>query len=565
MKKILLFNAILLTSLLVFSQKKKETEPKWEPIEDAIKIHKEFDIDDTEFGFKVIPVEKQGVVLAYMPDAKETNGFKDFVFKKYDISFNEEFETNVTVNKDYKIIDYQLDNEDLYVLFANDKNARKIQILTTPYFKDYLIVKLNLVTKELKTTTGILEKALHLKQIIAKNGIVSLTGRVGPTAQELNLIGSLSMCLCYIPMLFYVPNYKPYVVTFNMKNKSIIKKEYLMENYGKGISELLDADQHDSLDEIVFTVKHKLKKTSSLTIRSIKSGKLLPDYNIKTPDNIEVFKGKINYVNDENKILVGTYGEVTGKKFNGENRTQGIYVSNLNKNKLEYFKIIPWTKFKNFRVATTASEDRAIERSNKTGKTANILMQVIFHDPIIKDEEIVFFGETYYPQYKVTIEETTDARTGRVISTRRITEFIGYQYSGTLVFAINEAGELLWDDGFNVNGPLTFFLKERFKFYETDDNSYTVIYNEGSSLNMQTINKEDNTRKRRYVDMSAVAKKGDKITSSYSNADVEYWYDDFYIASGRVDVKNKKEKGKNKKKNVFYLNKVELPLYDTEE
>ena len=65
--------------------------------------------------------------------------------------------------------------------------------------------------------------------------------------------------------------------------------------------------------------------------------------------------------------------------------------------------------------------------------------------------------------------------------------------------------------------------------------------------------------------MSTLDKKGDKITATYTNSvDIDYWYDDFYLASGSVDVKNKKEKGKNRKKSIFYFNKIELPLYDSE-
>ncbi len=562
MKKILLFIAIFLTSLSVFSQKKK-TDTQIETIEDAIKIHKELNLDDAEDGFKIIPADKQGMVIAYMPEAKSKNGLKDFVFKKYDVSFNEEFKTKIPVNKDYEIIDYELEGEYLYFILANDKNARQNMILLNPYFKDYLLVKLNLNTKEIKTSPGLMEKALHLKQMLVKNGVVTLVGRVGPTQGDLQTVACLSACLCYIPLIFYTPTYKPYIVSIDMKNKSSVKKEYMMENYGKGISEVVDVDQHDSLDEISFTIKHKLKKVSSLTLRTIKAGKLSSDYKIKIPDNIEVYKGKLNHIDEENKIMVGTYGPITGMKTGTGNVTQGVYVGNIASNKLKFLKLIPWNKFKKFKVPTTRSEDRALKKTAKTGKAANIVIQVIFHDVVVKDNETVFFGETYYPKYETRVETYWDSN-GRM-RTRTVTVFVGYQYAGTLIFAVNEVGELLWDDGFTLSGPLTFLLKERFKFYETGENVYTVVYNEGSTLKTQTLDKESDTRITKQVNMSTLDKKGDKITATYTNSvDIEYWYDDFYLASGSVDVKNKKEKGKNRKKSIFYFNKIELPLYDSE-
>jgi hypothetical protein len=147
------------------------------------------------------------------------------------------------------------------------------------------------------------------------------------------------------------------------------------------------------------------------------------------------------------------------------------------------------------------------------------------------------------------------------LQTRTVTVFVGYQYAGAMIFAVNEAGDLLWDNGLNINGPLSFNLKERFKFYETGDNQYTVIYNEGFKLRAQTVDKESDENKIREVTMES-NKKGDKISYYENSSDIEYWFDDYYLATGRQDIKNKKEKGKNKKRNIFYLNKIELPAIE---
>ncbi len=559
MKKIILFSLVVFSCLAVIAQKNKA--PEAEIIKDAIKIHKELNMDDAEGSFKVIPVDSQGLIVAYMPESKAKNGLKDFIFKKLDVSFEEDYKTKITINKNYEMLDYQVEGENLFCLFTDDKNTHNSTFLTDPYFKDYLIVKLNINTKEIKTYSGLLEKALHLKQMLVKNGVVTLAGKIGPTLSDLQMVTCLSACLCYIPLIFYTPSYKPYIVNVDMKNKSGNKKEYLMENYGKGIGEIVDVDQHDSIDEINFTVKHKYKKVSKLTMRTIKGGKLMADVNVKIPQNIELYKGKLNQIDAENKIMVGAYGPISSMKSGSVNITQGIYVGLMNGNKQKYFKTIAWNKFKNFKVATSRAEDKAIKKATKKGKEAKISIQVIFHDVIVKDDETVFFGETYYPAYETRTEVYFS--NGRM-QTRTVVVFIGYQYSGTLIFAVGETGELLWDNGFSVNGPLTFFLRERFKFYETGDNTYTVVYNDGYILKTQTFDKENNTRNFKQVNMGSTDKKGDKITASYTNSDIEYWYDDYYIASGSLDVKNKNEKGKNKKRSLFYFNKIELPLYESE-
>jgi hypothetical protein len=558
MKKIFLLIFLLHSASFAFSQKGNSNKENIEKIEDAIKLHKELDVDDAENGYKVFPVGNQGLVLAYMPDGKASNGMQDFIFKKLDINFKEDFKTKITIKKTYSIIDYQQEGDFLYFLFSKDGNNHGNTFLTDPYFKDYLLVKLNTNTKEVKTTPGLFDKTFHFKQMLVNNGVVILGGKVGPSQGDLQTAVCLSAALCYIPLIFYTPTYKPYVAKIDMNNKGGSKKEYLMENYGKGLGDLVDMDVSDSTDEISFTVKHKLKKISKLSMRAIKSGKITADIAIKTPPNIEIYKGKFNIIDSERKLMVGAYGPITGMKSGTGNITQGIYVGLFDNNKQKYFKLIPWNKFKGFKVKTTKSEANAMKKSAKKGVDAKILMQVIFHDVLVREDEMVFFGESYYPKYETHTE--TYYSNGR-LQTRTVTVFVGYQYAGAMIFAVNEAGDLLWDNGLNINGPLSFNLKERFKFYETGDNQYTVIYNEGFKLRAQTVDKESDENKIREVTMES-NKKGDKISYYENSSDIEYWFDDYYLATGRQDIKNKKEKGKNKKRNIFYLNKIELPAIE---
>ena len=48
---------------------------------------------------------------------------------------------------------------------------------------------------------------------------------------------------------------------------------------------------------------------------------------------------------------------------------------------------------------------------------------------------------------------------------------------------------------------------------------------------------------------------GDKIKWN-SNSSIEYWYDDYFLAFGIVKIKNKEKKGDERKRTVFYVNKI---------
>lgn len=461
-----------------------------------------------------------------------------------DVEFNEEYNIAVTIKKSFKVISYFTDNDFVYFLFS-EHGATK--------FKNFTIVKVNYKEKESKTYLGMLEKDFYYSKMLVNNGTVHLGGAYGPSDGNILLTECFSALCCYIPKLFIKYKYFPAIINIDMKTKSGTRKEFKMENYQKGTVDFVDMDMADSTDEINFVINHDYKKSNKTFLRTLKANKLGQDLNIKKPNSVQITNSKINTIDASKKIMMGTYGTY-GKS---ESVSQGIYTALVDGNKQVYFKTIPWKSFKNYKVPMYNKEARNMKKNDKKGKPTDILIQIIFHDVIVKDEETIFFGEAYYPRYE---QRTTTTYVNGRPTTTTVTVFIGYQYSGALVFALDEKGDLLWDNGFNINGPLTFYLRERFKFYETGDNQYTVVFNEGLKLRAQTLNKEDNNLEIKEVDMET-ASKNDKVKSYYpSGSDILYWYDDYYLATGRLDIKNKTAKGSAKKRNVFYLNKIELPI-----
>jgi len=61
---------------------------------------------------------------------------------------------------------------------------------------------------------------------------------------------------------------------------------------------------------------------------------------------------------------MGTYSKY-GKSTSS---SQGVYVSMMEGAKQKYFKSIPWNKFKNFNVAKTKAETKAMKRNEKRAK-----------------------------------------------------------------------------------------------------------------------------------------------------------------------------------------------------
>jgi hypothetical protein len=217
-----------------------------------------------------------------------------------------------------------------------------------------------------------------------------------------------------------------------------------------------------------------------------------------------------------------------------------------------------------------------MEKKAKKGKEMVMNMSVHFHNILLRDEEIILMGETYYPSYHTEVVYEIDAN-GRM-RPRTVVVFDGYKFFGVVTFAIDYKGNLLWDNGASISdGPLSFFLNYKFKFIEQENDAIKVIYSDGGYIKSVTLNKADkpvygketsiNTGKK--GDSKVSTKKSTKNTKINTDTDVknysssvEYWYDNYFIAYGEQAIKNtskeKKAKGEKKKRQVFYLNKIEI-------
>jgi hypothetical protein len=374
------------------------------------------------------------------------------------------------------------------------------------------------------------------------------------------------MCVCFILLLFCGPKYDPYLFTVDMNTKRPVQKDFPMLGYGKGLSKILALDVSEEQNECNMVIKAINKKEAKLLLKDLKGDKLERDFVTKMPKDKEVFSGNINTFGTK-KIYTGIYGDA-GKKTGSQTNTQGIVVGMMENDKAVFNSLIPYSKFKNFKFTFSSREEKAIKKKEAKGKAATVSLSILFHDILVREDEIVLMGETYYPQYHY--ETYVDAN-GKV-STRKV--FDGYKFFGVVTFAVDKKGNLIWDNGATINdGPLSFFLTHKFKFIEQEDESIKVLYSDGGYIKSVTLNKNNkpvygkstriNTEQKGD---SKVSTKKTKVVSSgnddnYSSS-VEYWYDNYFIAYGEQVIKNtakgKKEKGVKKKRQVFYLNKIEI-------
>jgi len=82
-----------------------------------------------------------------------------------------------------------------------------------------------------------------------------------------------------------------------------------------------------------------------------------------------------------------------------------------------------------------------------------------------------------------------------------------------------------------------------------------MVFASGSRIHSKIVNEEGITIEDEQSDRIELEKEGDEI--KYSTSNLDYWYDDYFLAYGYQKIKNKEEaKRKDRKRRVYYMTKI---------
>ena len=290
------------------------------------------------------------------------------------------------------------------------------------------------------------------------------------------------------------------------------------------------------------------------------NGKFLEQYTVKSKSSNSLQSGNVSS-NNGDKFIVGTYK----KELNKDNKSKykilgwkdgsnGVYFTRFDsrgKQKgIEFYDFTAFTGFKDF---VSNRTEKKIRKKRNRGKKSLIGYNLVVHDPVFRGDEVIIVSEAYYKEYRT--ETRCCDQNG---NTYTVQVFVGYRTTHGLVASFNLDGDLLWSSTFAVN-TLSYTLKERINVIPSGDQTQ-LAFSWGGSIYKKTIEGDQ------VIDVSEKEIEtnfgGDKVKTSYES-DMDYWYDDYYIAYGYQKIKTDKKKRKatrssKKKRTVFYFNKIQV-------
>jgi hypothetical protein len=263
------------------------------------------------------------------------------------------------------------------------------------------------------------------------------------------------------------------------------------------------------------------------------------------PKPHSIVSASISTIGSNEFVIVGTFSNRASLS------AEGMFISLYKNGSQQYFKTYPFAEFDKFFDYLTNRQksrlERVAKRKKARGKSLNFNIHMVLHEVIQLDSEFVVVGEAYYPTYR---SETRSSPNGTPIT---ITVFDGFQYSHATLVTFDRNGIKKHDNTFNMylmNKP--YSVKE-FIDVGLHGDTVNLIYVDGHFINSKAF-KDGEELEQEQWEMMETGNENDRIRGTTS--EIQYWYKDYFIAHGFQSIKNRKDKGVNKRRHVFYLQKL---------
>ena len=531
---------------------------------------------------KIIPI-KDGVLVTYIKNTKPIKGMTEIFVDKYDQDLvKQKKTTKFQIKKGYDFVNYTKDSDFIYFLYAKKRGGPYAlafrygssvdQLAVSPsFFKEYTIVKFNPNTAEVQTYSGKYDRKFGASTFQVKHGIVYLGGTAGRTFWGNAKFYIILAPIWWVPVIFYKQSYKPCILSINMNEAYPSTKDLYMKEYGKGFTRISSLDINEPENEFNMFITSIRKRKTALSYNTIKDDVIGKEEKIKFPKEKVLTYVKSKTVG-KTKLYAGVYrskeGITKGERNDGK-ISEGLAIGMSSNSKTVFNALIPYNKFQNISFVFNAHHDQKKEVKRKVD--ADIVMSVLFHDILVKDDRVIYMGEMYYrhTHIEMVTEMVTESDGRGGIRSYPAPVFDGYKRKGILVFAVDLKGKLLWDNAIEiVDGTNSEELIPKIVFREQEDSSIYAVYGDGATVKTALFNGGDMpviVNKKVFASGKKAIKLSKKETKQslftppvieeFHESTLEYWFDDYFIEYGEVVGMAKDSQKKNK---VFYLNKIDL-------
>jgi hypothetical protein len=135
--------------------------------------------------------------------------------------------------------------------------------------------------------------------------------------------------------------------------------------------------------------------------------------------------------------------------------------------------------------------------------------------------------------------------------------FLGYKYTHAIVIAFDSNGDVIWDNSFRTNDISSYNLQKSVAVNVQGDKA-VIMYLDDGQLKSKVIQGDEVLEEKTFNPVKLMYPNDKESNRDNDIYGVYNWYDNYLYSYGIQKIKNKSFPKKERKRRVFYLNKIQF-------
>jgi hypothetical protein len=373
---------------------------------------------------------------------------------------------------------------------------------------------------------------------------------------------------------------RPMLQIFDMQANNVFTVEGI---YGKETVVLqLRKDSELGIIDALVSKRDKFK-TKQVSILSFdESGTKIREVIIdRLQDNSqEIVEGMLTPIDNYQQSLIGTYGLRKREAY------QGIYIADINEfgeYKVNYYTLEDFPNFYNY-LNERQSEKRwrQLERQFDKGKTPSIKPVFSAREVISTDEGFLIYNDKFNatnPRF-LPRDGVYANHAYRFNPNRRYFDGMNYgpaygsqlfnpyrfgpnswqnegeyKFISAYMIYIGKEGQVIWDNAFNLANRITY-IPGKYGEISFDGAKLHYLYLDGVEIYMSYMKNGEILFENEAFDIKLVDENERIRDTQEQSLNLSWWYDNYYLLSGKQRIRFLGDSGKEETKEVFFVTKI---------
>ncbi|GAB3664622.1 hypothetical protein GCM10028791_40280 [Echinicola sediminis] len=379
-------------------------------------------------------------------------------------------------------------------------------------------------------------------------------------------------------------DYRPVIQVFDTETKNIITVQGVYQNEVSILQIRKDAQL--KIFDVLLSKRDRFKQRSVGILTFDTEGNKLREVKVEPDErrNLEIVEGVLTPIQEYKQVLIGPYGERRREP------NKGIYLSKINEfgeYRNAYYGLEDFKNFYNYLPERQRERrERLLERAVEKEKNITIPNTLVTREVVTGNDYFLVYNDYYMissgrfsPR---DLMYSSDFYRYAPLSMRNRVIASGYPYyysgmSGPIqsneykfmaaqFVLLDQEGNMVWDNSLSLE-DITTLDPGKFGEVSFDGQSLFYLYLEEDKLRFSHIMDGEIVQSNEEIELALINEEERIKENQDESLSLRWWYDDYFLLTGKQKVRFLDEEGKQDTREVFFMTKIrayesELPILE---